>query len=188
MRITARVLSTLFLTVLIAGCANVAQAPAQSGRLGLQLSPASLGATISVQQHLTVERDSTPDKSDQLDVALEIDPQQLNMVGLAFGQRVLTINYDGQHVKSWRHLMLPAQVKAEDVLEDMQLTLWPLEAIRQALPTGWKIEQQGRRRTLSLNNEPVMVINYSDDLRWSGKVILTNLRYHYRLTVESEPL
>ncbi|MDP5009160.1 MAG: DUF3261 domain-containing protein, partial [Glaciimonas sp.] len=161
---------------------------APSARLGLQLSPASLGTSISLQQHLLVERDDANGRTDQLDVALEIDPQQINMVGLAFGQRVLTINYDGQRVQSWRHMMLPSQVQAEDVLEDMQLTLWPLAAIRAALPVGWKVEQQGLRRTLSLNDEIVMVINYDNEVPWVGKVNLTNLRYHYRLTIESEVL
>jgi Protein of unknown function (DUF3261) len=170
--------------LLLVACATppASQAPA---RLGLKLAPATLGANISLQQHLTVERNG---RTDQLDAALEIDQQQFNMVGLAFGQRVLTLHYDGQTLQSWRHPMLPSQVRAEDVLEDTQLTLWPLAAIRQALPAGWEIQQQGLTRTLSLQGEPVMVINYSSDSRtapWSGKMELNNLRYHYRLTIES---
>ncbi|PUA19788.1 DUF3261 domain-containing protein [Glaciimonas sp. PCH181] len=170
------------LATLMAGCATTKPA-APPARLGLKLSPASLGATISLQQHLTVERNG---RTDQLDAALEIDPQQLTMVGLAFGQRVLTLHYDGQNLQSWRHPMLPSQVRAEDVLEDTQLTLWPVAAIRQALPPGWKIEQQGLRRTISLDDVPVTVINYSSAVPWGCKVALTNLRYHYRLTIESE--
>ena len=81
--------------------------------------------------------------------------------------------------------MVPAQLRDEDVLEDVQLTLWPVEAIRQALPAGWRIEEEGMRRTLSAGDTPVMVIDYSSQPRWSGKVVLTNLRYHYRLTIES---
>ena len=30
-----------------------------------------------------------------------------------------------------------------------------------------------------------MVIDYSDQPRWIGKIELSNLRYHYRLTIES---
>jgi hypothetical protein len=165
----------------LAACATTPalQAPA---RLGLKLAPASLGANISLQQHLTVERNG---RIDQLDAAVEVDQQQFNMVGLAFGQRVLSLHYDGQTVQSWRHPLLPSQVRAEDVLEDTQLTLWPLAAIRQALPAGWTIEQQGLQRTLLLQGEPVMVINYSRPTPWDGKVELNNLRYHYRLTIES---
>ena len=88
---------------------------------------------------------------------------------------------------SWRHLMLPAQVRAEDVLEDMQLTLWPREAIAQALPAGWRIEDSGLRRTLFLHDEAVTVIDYSGMPRWSGTVVLDNLRYRYRLTIQNAP-
>jgi hypothetical protein len=32
---------------------------------------------------------------------------------------------------------------------------------------------------------PVMVIDYSGQPRWIGKIELSNLRYHYRLTIQS---
>ncbi|WP_371850750.1 DUF3261 domain-containing protein [Pseudoduganella violaceinigra] len=167
--------------LLLAACATTTAPPA--ARLGLKLAPAALGASLSVQQHLRVERNG---RSDELDVALEVEPAHLELVGLALGQRVLSLSYDGQELTSWRHALLPAQVKAEDVLEDMQLTLWPVDAVRAALPAGWQVEEQGLRRTLSLNGEAVMVIHYSGTPRWSGKLVLENLRYNYRLTIESE--
>jgi hypothetical protein len=67
----------------------------------------------------------------------------------------------------------------------LQLALWPAETIRQALPPGWQIEEGGRRRTLLLDNQPVMEIDYSGEPRWIGKIDLANLRYRYRLTIES---
>jgi hypothetical protein len=97
----------------------------------------------------------------------------------------MTLHYDGRTLQSWRHPLLPEQVRAEDVLQDIQLTLWPADAIQRALPSGWRIEETGLRRTLLLNDEPVMLIDYSSALRWSGKVILSNLRYHYRITIQS---
>jgi hypothetical protein len=166
----------------MAGCA--ANRPAPAARLGLKLAPAALGAAISVQQHLHVERDG---RGDDLDVALEVDAERVDLVGLAYGQRVLTLHYDGRELNSWRHPMLPAQVRAEDVLEDLQLTLWPAEAIRQALPAGWRIEEAGLRRTLFLDEAPVVVIDYAGAPRWSGTAVLDNLRYRYRLTVQTAP-
>lgn len=161
------------------GCATPAPQPA---RLGLKLAPAALGRSISLQQHLRVEREG---RIDELDAALEVDPQGIDLVGLVFGQRLLVLHYDGKALQSWRHPMLPAQLRDEDVLEDVQLTLWPVDAIRQALPAGWRIEEEGMRRTLSAGDTPVMVIDYSSQSPWSGKVVLTNLRYHYRLSIES---
>jgi len=129
-----------------------------------------------------VEREG---RIDELDAALEVDPQRLELVGLALGQRVLTLHYDSERLKSWRHSMLPAQLRDEDVLEDLQLTLWPVDAIRPALPAGWRIEENGLHRTLLLGDVPVVLINYSGQPRWIGKIELSNLRYRYRLTIQS---
>jgi hypothetical protein len=167
--------------LLIAACAATDPAPA---RLGLRLAPADLGESISVQQHLTVERGG---RTDELDAALEADANQLDLVGLAFGQRVLSLHYDGKAITEWRHPMLPAQVRADDVLEDLQLTLWPVAALAAALPPGWRIEEDGLRRTLYLQGAVVATISYSAMPRWSGKVVLDNRRYKYRLTIQSAP-
>ena len=64
------------------GCAD---APAQPARLGLRLAPATLGTSLSLQQHLRIERQG---RVDELDAALEIDAERLDMVGLALGQRI----------------------------------------------------------------------------------------------------
>ena len=173
-----RHLAVLAIVALMAGCAT---APPPQARLGLKLPPAALGTSISVQQHLKVERAG---RTDDLDVALQVEPDAIDVVGLAFGQRVLTMRYDGKELTSWRHMMLPSQVRPEDVLEDMQLTLWPAESIATALPAGWRIAEQGLTRTLYLENEPIMRIVYSGTPRWSGTVVLENLRYHYKLTIE----
>ncbi len=180
MSLWQRVCILLVVLGLLSACSSTP--PAQPGRLDLKLAPAALGASIAVQQHLKVEREG---RTDELDAALEIDGEHVELVGLALGQRVLTLNYNGRELTSWRHAMLPAQVRAEDVLEDLQLTLWPLDAIRAALPPGWRIEEDGLQRTLYEGDEPVAVITYSGMPRWSGKTVLENRRYHYRLTVLS---
>lgn len=165
--------------LLLTACTATPPAPA---RLGLRLAPAALGEAISVQQHLTVERDG---KTNDLDAALEVDEKRINLVGLALGMRVLSLDYDGREISEWRHPMLPSQVKAADVLEDLQLTLWPVAAIAQALPAGWTIEEAGLRRTLRREGEVVATIDYSGTPRWQGKAVLDNVRYKYRLTVVS---
>lgn len=165
--------------VILAACGTKEQAPA---RLGLRLAPAALGASISVQQHLTVQRGA---RTDDLDAALEVDANRLTLVGLALGMRVLSLEYDGRELTEWRHPMLPAQVRAADVLEDLQLTLWPAVDIARALPAGWTIEEQGLRRTLRRHGEVVATIDYSGTPRWKGRAVLDNVRYKYRLTIES---
>lgn len=171
------------LVAMLAGCATTPP-PMQRPNLNLRLAPADLGQAISVQQHLLVERGG---RIDELDAALEADATHLTLVGLAFGQRVLSIDYDGQHFAEWRHVMLPKQVRAEDVLQDLQLTLWPLAPLQAALPPGWRVEDDGLLRTLSLDGAVVATLRYSTMPRWSGTVVLDNLRYRYRLTIQSAP-
>ena len=174
-------LAPIIAAMLVAGCATP---PPPVQRLGLRLAPADLGEAVSVQQHLTVERGG---RIDELDAALEADASHLTLVGLAFGQRVLSIDYDGKDIREWRHPMLPSQVRAEDVLQDLQLTLWPQAALASALPPGWRVEDTGLVRTLSLDGAVIATLRYSGMPRWSGTVVLDNLRYHYRLTVQSAP-
>jgi hypothetical protein len=174
----------LALPILLALAACAGTPPAAPARLGLKLAPAALGESISLQQHLTVTRAG---RIDELDAALEVDAGHVQLVGLAFGQRVLSLDYDGKRLASWRHVMLPSQVKADDVLEDIQLTLWPADAIAQALPPGWRIEDAGMRRTLYLDGAVVAAIEYSAMPRWSGTIRLDNLRYKYQLTIQSAP-
>ena len=128
--------------LIFSGCAMSVHQPA---RLGLKLAPAALGASISLQQHLTVEREG---RIDELDAALEVDAQRLDLVGLALGQRVLALHYDGDSLQSWRHPMVPEQLRGEDVLEDLQLTLWPIDVIRKPCrPAGASKKMVGGARS-----------------------------------------
>jgi hypothetical protein len=179
----SRYLAALGLCALgLAGCATTA--PSAPARLGLKLAPAALEASISLQQQLVVERQG---RIDALDAALEVDAERLDLVGLALGQRIFALHYDGRELRSWRHPSLPLELRGEDVLEDLQITLWPAGAIKKALPAGWRIEEAGRRRTLWLNETPVMLIDYSSEPRWLGRIAVNNLRYQYRLIIISVP-
>ena len=164
--------------VLLAACA----AHTQSARLGLQLPPVTFGGMISLHQQLIVERDGL---SSELEAALEIDPQRIDLVAITLHQRVLSLHFDGRALQSWRHPALPAELRAEDVLEDLQLTLWPAEIIAAALPAGWRIEENGLRRILRQGGQPVSEIDYSGTPRWLGTIVMNNLRYRYRLTIQS---
>lgn len=165
----------------LAGCAAP---PVLLPSLGLRLAPADLQTAVSVQQHLKVERGG---RIDELDVALEVDGERLDLVALAFGQRVMSVHYDGAKLTEWRHAMLPAQVRADAVLQDLQLTLWPQASLAAALPAGWSVTDADLLRTLRFDGAVIATVRYSGMPRWSGTVVLDNLRHHYRLTIVSVP-
>jgi hypothetical protein len=168
--------------VALASCTGTPYEP--PARLGLKLPPSVLESPISLHQQLVIERQG---RIDTLDAALEVDGRQLELVGLAMGQRVFSLSYDGRDLTAWRHPMLPPELREEDVLEDLQLTIWPAAAIEAALPAGWRIEEHGRRRALLLNDTPVVLIDYSGEPRWLGRIAINNLRYQYRLLIFSVP-
>jgi len=178
---TLRALSAALILFGLVACENSLP---RGGRIGLKLPPSTLGASVNLQQHLTVDRNG---HMDELDAALEIDPERIDMVGLVLGQRVLALHYDGKTLETWRHPIMTEGLRGEDVLEDLQLTLWPVEEIRAALPVGWRIEENGGRRTILDKDALVTVIQYSAQPRWSGTVELRNLRFHYRLTIRTAP-
>ena len=167
-----------FCLLALAGCAP----DSRPARLGLQLAPATLGASISLQQHLLVERDG---RAREFEAALEVDSERIDLVVSALNRRVLSLHYDGRALESWRHPALPPELRAEDVLEDLQLTLWPADAVRRALPPGWRIEENGARRILLAGESPVTEIDYSGATRCTGTVVVYNRRYGYRLTIQS---
>ncbi len=83
--------------------------------------------------------------------------------------------------------MWPGELRGEEVLENLQLTLWPVDAIRQALPIGWSIEESGLRRTILHDGLAIVVIDYSVLPLWSGKIQFANLQLNYRITIQSVP-
>jgi hypothetical protein len=167
------------LALLLAACAEPESRPAG---VGLKLTPAALGESISLQQRLDVDGHG---RTAQLDVVLEVDAARIDLVGLVLGQRVLSLSYDGKTLQSWRHPMWPAQLHGEAMLENLQLTLWPVDAIRQALPIGWSIEESGLRRTILQDGLAIMTIDYSTLPFWVGKVEVANLQFDYRITIQS---
>jgi hypothetical protein len=169
----------LALFFLLTGCASLhLTPPPPPQRIGLNLAPATLRKSMSLQQHMTVLRDG---QTHELDTVLEINPTELNLVGLAFGRRIMTLHYDGKTLTTWRDPHVPSQVIGENVLEDIELTLWPVKVIRHALPIYWTIQQQGNQRTILEHNIPIEFITYYKN----NTVMITNLKYNYQITIKS---
>lgn len=174
----------LLLTLLI-GCASI---PGRIQLPELKLSPADFAGSVSLSQRLTVSAlpaTSAP-VSKQLDAQLEIDPARVQLAGFALGQRVLTISWDGAVLTSQRHPMLPAEIKEQRVLRDIQLVYWPAAAIQAALPPGWSLNETAGSRSLLFHADPLIHITYQSSPRWAGQAELRNIPEHYRLIIDSQ--
>jgi hypothetical protein len=166
---------------LLAGCVHVPPSPQAllaRAELPLRLSPASLGRELALQQRMTV---SGWGRTEQLDVALEVDAQAVRLAVLSFGQTVARLEWDGRELTEQRARGWPAAVTGAAVLRDLQLVHWPIEAIRAALPPGWSIEHEGSDRVVRLARRTVIRVRYPTP----GSAELHNLFTGYAVRLEA---
>jgi hypothetical protein len=139
------------LPLALAGCASTAlRAPL------LRLAPQDLGRTLSVQQHLQFTRG---DQVMGVDALLEVDASAVQVALLSLGQTALRLRWDGQQLALQRAPWLPPAVSAEQILSDLQLVLWPIEAITAALPPGWALQNAPEGRSLRYGNTVVSTVH-----------------------------
>ncbi len=175
-----RRLITLAFACLLAACASHGPVVRSQVELPpLRLSPAALGKSLSLQQRLhfafgTQQRD--------LDALLETDPGEVRLLVQAMGQSGVRLSWDGKELQEQRAPWLPPAVRGERVLDDLQFVLWPADAIRTALPSGWTLEERGGERSLQHGGR--VWLRSSGDAA-NGNAMLENLAEGYRLQIES---
>lgn len=172
-----RLIALAILCLSLLGCASTP--PRQSVALPvLALAPAALGHELAVQQRLhfvfgTQQRD--------MEALLEVDADEVRLAVQALGQAGVRLHWDGQTLQQQRAPWLPPQVQGERVLSDLQFTLWPVEAIRAALPATWTLETAGSERRLLRDGVAWLVVVDEG----AGRYRLDNRADGYRLLIES---
>ena len=163
----------------IAGCATAP--PPSHETPQLRLAPSLLGRPLNLQQHLTLQ---APGHDQQLDVLLEADAQHVQMGVLAMGQVAARLSWDGTTLTENKAPWWPEAVSGARILSDLQLTLWPVDAIQSALPAGWRLAEVGNVRTLTQDGQVVTVVTRVSPLL----VELDERRAHFKLKIESREL
>ncbi|WP_202760008.1 DUF3261 domain-containing protein [Delftia acidovorans] len=126
----------------LAGCSTAPEARAPQGTPPrLALPPAALGCELALQQRLVVQAPGQP--AQELDALLEVDAQTVRLALVHLGQRVGVIVWDGQQLQAELSRWWPAQLAPAQVLGDMQLALWPVDAIARDLPASWMLQEVG---------------------------------------------
>jgi hypothetical protein len=147
----------------------------------LLLRPQALDRPLALQQRLTV---TAAGRTLQVEMALEADHDGVRMVLLDLGQAVARLEWDGRELTERRGQGLPAHVRTERILGDVQLVHWPAEAIQSALPLGWTLTASTTERTLRHEGRPVLRVRYP-----AHQVAeLENLAEGYTVRVESRQM
>ncbi|KRA50618.1 DUF3261 domain-containing protein [Pseudoxanthomonas sp. Root630] len=140
-----RRLIALLLFVLLTACASRPVREPGIALPPLRLAPSALGQEVALQQRL-VFRFGTQVR--ELDALLEVDARDVRLAVQAMGRTGVTLQWDGEQLSEQRAAWLPAAVRGERVLDDVQFSLWPADAVRAALPPGWTLSDNGGTREL----------------------------------------
>jgi uncharacterized protein YbdZ (MbtH family) len=167
--------------LLLAACAGARVRAPAIALPPLQLSPASLGQSLALQQRLVFSYGS---HRSTLDALLEADADEVRLAVQALGQTGVTLRWDGHALEQQRAPWLPPQVRGERVLDDLQFALWPADAVRAALPAGWTLVEGDTTRQLEHDGTPWLVLERHD----AAHQTLRNLAEGYALDIESAPL
>ncbi|MDR1662065.1 MAG: DUF3261 domain-containing protein [Azoarcus sp.] len=152
----------------------------------LKIAPAALGER-AVMQRLVMR---WPGGGRAVEAALEITGDRLRLVMLAFGIRLVALEYDGETLAEQR--FAPHAPEGARILNDLLLIAAPLEDLRRALPPSASVTEtraNGKpRREIALNGVAQAVIDYETESPWQGKVWFAHLAMGYELILESHGL
>ena len=102
------------------------------------------------------------------------------------GLSLFNLSYDGENLVLDKNPLLPDTVEPGAIVADMQLIYWPAAALQDRLPPGWHLQTGANRRELFQDSEKIAEIRYlSDEADWPRHAELENLRYGYRLSIDT---
>lgn len=162
--------------------------PRQSSIAFPLLAPATLGVSRSALQVL---RGAFGERDVVFQCVVAVDAERVTLVGLgAQNQRWFTLRYDGRSVEAQISPQAPALPDPRRVLADLQLALWPLAALQQALAgSAWQItEPAPATRRLRRDGRLVAEVHYGGADPWNSRWWLSHFESGYVIAVASQPL
>jgi hypothetical protein len=106
------------------------------------------------------------------------------------GPRILTITWTSAGIVEDRTPLAPEDLKGINVLGDIFVSLWPVEAVRAALPAGVTVAEAGPKRTIRAGERTIVEVEHLEKRVEDGKGLLrqklTNLDFGYSLTIITE--
>ncbi len=175
----------LLFVMLLTACAGGPKSPSAWLKPGVstRLPAPGIDPAISEQQLLTA---TVQGRQQSLLVLLNADGRQLTLVGLSsLGIRLFTLSYDRQGIHTLQSVALPQLPPAGQVLADIMLSYWPIEAWHAVLPAHWTLVDNGDRRRLSdPAGNTVTEIVYTMIAGKRQPVSLDNRVFHYHIAIQ----
>ncbi|MGS2723231.1 DUF3261 domain-containing protein [Porticoccus sp. GXU_MW_L64] len=175
----------LFAILLLAGCQNNPRPAVPEHRAMPVLAPADFVGSVQLQQRVTGEYAG---KQHKMLCVLEVNSDTLSLAALSpQGIKLFGLQYDGQTLQQSRSRWIPEQLQPIQVLNDIQLALWPAEAIIARLPNGWQLVDKNSERNLFEGGQLRAAVIYTQGKPTAkdGEYQLVNHLYGYRLQVKT---
>lgn len=181
----------LLSALLLGGCVGLQTSPPPAvNRAAVPTLPAAtLGQTRNALQ---IVRAAFGPQEATMQSAVDITPERMQVVALsAMGLRLFSVIVEGGKTTVERAPGIPEQVQPEQILSDIQLCYWPLEALRAGYQgTSWDVSEPfvGTRR-LKRDGRLIAEVHYSKPGTdpWRSRLWLANFEYGYSLAVDPAP-
>ena len=175
--------------LLLASCATISvspNAPMVAPRQLLNLPhPADLGRSVLATQLITLRSHG---QTFLMEMNLSVTPARAVLIGLdPMGRRAMTITWTDENVSVEMAPWMPDSLRPGSVLADIILIYWPEATVRKALPAGSEVLQEAYGRTIRINGQEVLHVDYTwaSGARWNGKLRYTNFAWGYVVDVQS---
>ncbi len=175
------------LLTLLCGCARLTNSGVDPAPEVLSLAP-PLKVHRRIVQQIVAE---WPKRRDTFICVLELDEHRIAIAGLSKdGLSLFNIAYDGNKVNKSRSPLLPAEVKPEHIIQDIQFAFWPQPELQKNLAASWRLAKVNKGREFFVNDDLIVSVQYFPPTLptanfWPKSALLTNHRYHYRLTINT---
>ena len=192
---TIKIALAVGLGLLLNACSMVYQQPTGASvaidkdtELALPL-PAELGYSFTASQLISA---TWQDDTQQLPVQVEVTPEKVVLAGFSsWGTRILSLQYQNQAIDTQVLSGLGATLpQPEQVLFNLMLTLWPVEAWSQPLQSiGWHLVDTDNSRTVFDDNQQAIIrIDYQaapGAHKTAGNIVFKHLTQGYTITIQT---
>ena len=188
-RIRWSYLISLILVLFTTACSHTLQRQtcvALANEVNYCLAPIPANSQIhSLTQQVSIGVD---EEHHELLTQLELDKQQLTLVGLApLGQALFTLVFDGSTLSSQQSMLLGDEFKAEYLLALIQLAYWPMEDVNSYLQGASLVSQAcdaARCRTIyASQNKEIIEISYDQIDPWRAVIELAIPQAKFKLKI-----
>lgn len=182
-----RLLITLFCACLIISCNSHYHSSEQRVVIAEQVS-FELISQVPFTNGLNLTQSATAtyqEQSHDLIFQTEIRQGQLAMVGLTpTGTRLFTIIMKDGDINAHGLSAMVDKIKPQYLLADLQLSLWPIQQVQQAIDGGQATQVSPSTRLIKRHGDTIISIEYSQRPAFRGTIHFTHHERGYSLHIE----